>query len=281
MVVSARVARSVNCLNPERQPAGMPVPARFVVVAAIRCIQADQVVPGDGLWQFELWQVAEHGLNSLTAALKRPPVLKPANLPCAEPGISVPAFVLLGSDGRMIYPKLPTDECGNPQPQVVAAVRALHWVTVATRRGVQVKTQASIASGCPARWKDVIGLVDSLAHSGSLRPSPGGPVFSPQPSSLRVCVYRDRFGPLDTFLVGGIQVSGAEERALLAGIAAGRASATCPQPHTMFAVLLPPRMNSLPAYVEIGGCQRVLRPDNRIGQASPAAIKVVSLARQS
>jgi hypothetical protein len=48
----------------------------------------------------------------------------------------------------------------------------------------------------------------------------------------------------------------------------------------MFAVLLPPRMGSLPAYVEIGGCQRVLRPDNRIGQASPAALAIINRARQ-
>jgi hypothetical protein len=49
----------------------------------------------------------------------------------------------------------------------------------------------------------------------------------------------------------------------------------------MFAVLLPPQAGSLPAYVEIGGCQRVLRPDNRIGQASPAALMIINQARHS
>jgi hypothetical protein len=258
---------------------GVPVPARFVVVAAIQCIQSDQVVPGRGLWQFELWQVAEHGLAQLTAALRRPSATLPPVLACAEPGISVPLFVLLGSDGRMLYPKLPTEECGNPQRQVVAAVRALHWVTVAARRGQQVETQAGLGSGCPAGWKDVIGLADGSAHGRPLHPSPSGRVFSPRPPSLRVCVYRDRSGPLDTFLVGGGRISGAAETTLLTGIAAGRTSATCPQPHTMFAVLLP-RMNSQPAYIEIGGCQRVLRPDNRIGQASPAALVIINRARQ-
>ena len=86
---------------------------------------------------------------------------------------------------------------------------------------------------------------------------------------------------LDTFLIGGSRISGAAETALLAGIAAGRRSATCPQPNTMFAVLLPPQTGSLPAYVEIGGCQRVLRPDNRIGQASPAALMIINRARHS
>jgi hypothetical protein len=168
VVVPARVARSVRCLGPERQPVGVPVPARFVAVAVIRCVQADQAVPGRGLWEFELWQVAEHGLARLTAALRRPSAMAPPGLACAEPGISVPPFVVVGSDGRMIYPKLPTGECGNPQRQVVAAVRALHWVTVAARPGLQAETQAGLESGCPAGWKDVIGL----AGAGRLAAGP-------------------------------------------------------------------------------------------------------------
>jgi hypothetical protein len=107
VVVPARVARSVRCLGPERQPVGVPVPTRFVAVAVIRCVQADQVVPGRGLWEFELWQVAEHGLARLTAALRRPSAMAPPGLACAEPGISVPPFVVVGSDGRMIYPSCP------------------------------------------------------------------------------------------------------------------------------------------------------------------------------
>jgi hypothetical protein len=49
---------------------------------------------------------------------------------------------------------------------------------------------------------------------------------------------------------------------------AGRAIAGCPRPHRQFAVL------QARAYVEIGGCHRVLRPGNGIGQASPAALAV-------
>ena len=178
-------------------------------------------------------------------------------------------------------PQAPHREMRQPQRQVLDAVQALHWMTVSTRRGQQVETQAGIESGCPAGWKDVISLEESFAHGRSPRPSPGGRAFSPRPSWLRVCMYHDRSGPLDTFLIGGSRISGTAETALLAGIAAGRRSATCPQPHTMFAVLLPPQTGSLPAYVEIGGCQRVLRPDNRIGQASPAALMIINQARHS
>jgi hypothetical protein len=279
-MVSAQVARRVACLGPERQPAAVPVPAGFVTVAAIRCVQTDREVPGHGLWLFELWQVAHHGLAKLAAALRRPPVRPPPGLACAVPGIAVPPFALLGGNVHMIYPKLPTGECGNPQPQVLAAVRALRWVTVSSRRQVQVETQAGVESGCPAGWKDVISLVDGFGHGRSLRSSPGGRVFSSRPRVLRVCVYHDRSGPLDTYLAGGSRISGVTETTLLTGIASGRSPATCPRPHTMFAVLLPPGIGSQPAYVEIGGCHRVLRPDNRIGQATPAALAIIGRARR-
>lgn len=280
VVVSAQVARSVRCRVPERQAVGVPVSARFVAVAAIRCIGSEQVVPGGGLWQFELWQVAEHGLARLTAALRRPSATPPPGVICAAYLVSVPLFVLLGSDGRLIYPRLPTDECGHPQRQVLAAVQALHWMTVSAQRGRQVETQAVIESGCPVGWKDMIGFLSGSAGDQSLRPSRGGPVFSPRPSWLRVCLYRDRSGPLDTVFVGGGRISGPAETALLAGVAAGRGSAACARAHTMFAVVLPPQIGAMPAYVEIGGCQRVLRPDNRIGQASPAALVIINQARR-
>jgi len=192
-------------------------------------------------------------------------------------GVVIP-FVLLGRDGRLVYPRIPTGECGNPLPQVGLAMQDLHWVTVSVRRGVQLETQAVVESGCPAAWKDMIGF--SFAQRQSLRPSPGGPVFSARPLSLRVCVYRDRSGPLDTYFVGGGRVGGAAESALLRGIAAGRTSAACPRPHARFAVLLPSGIGGPVVYVEIGGCYRVLRPDNQIGQASPAALAIINRAQR-
>jgi len=276
MTAFARVARGVHCLPPGPSP--VPLPADFVVAAAIRCVETERVVPGRGVWQFELRQVADHGLARLAAALRRPSIPPPPNQMCPAVGVIVIPFVLLGRDGRLVYPRLPTGECGWPLPQVGLAMQDLHWVTVSAQRGAQLETQAVVESGCPAAWKDMIGF--SLARGQSLRPSPGGPVFSARPLSLRVCVYRDRSGPLDTYFVGGGRVSGAAETALLRGIAAGRTSAACPRPHARFAVLLPPGMGGPVVYVEIGGCYRVLRPDNRIGQASPAAVAIINRAQR-
>lgn len=278
MTAFAQVARGVHCLPPGPSPVSVPLPAHFVVAAAIRCVETERVVPGRGVWQFELRQVADHGLARLAAALRRPSIPPPPNQMClAVLGVVIP-FVLLGRDGRLVYPRLPTGECGNPLPQVLLAMQDLHWVTVSAQRGAQLETQAVVESGCPAAWKDMIGF--SSAQGQSLRPSPGGPVFSARPLSLRVCVYRDRSGPLDTYFVGGGRVSGAAETALLRGITTGRTSAACPRPHARFAVLLPPGIGSAVVYVEIGGCYRVLRPDNRIGQAGPAALAIINRAQR-
>src|SRR5260370_21361321 len=66
---SARLARSVRSLGPEQQPAGVPVPAPFVVVAAIRCIQSDQVVPCHGLSRFSLCHAPPPGSHTTPAGL--------------------------------------------------------------------------------------------------------------------------------------------------------------------------------------------------------------------
>ena len=137
--VSARVARSVRCLGPGTAAGGR------AGACALRGGSGDPmhpVRPGSSLsrgWRFDLWQVAEHGLTRLAEVLRRPSATPPPGLACAEPGISVPPFMLLGGNGQMIYPKLPTEECGNPQRQVLYAVQALHWMTVSTRRGQQVE----------------------------------------------------------------------------------------------------------------------------------------------
>jgi len=271
-----QAVRSVSCTQQEQQ--GVPLPAGFVAQVAIRCISTQKKVPGQGVWHFQLRQVAYNGLAQLTAALKRPSVTAPANTACTLPGIGVEPFVLRGTNGQVIAPQLPTELCGQPQRQALTALGALHWQTVAAYRGSQVETQQGLASGCPAAVKDFIGVLADIDHGRMLRPSGGGPVFSPQPASLQVCVYRDRTEPLNPYLLGGGRISGTTETELLQGIATGRATATCALPRTTFAVLLGPQAPN--AEVELDGCHRVMRPDNHIGQANAAALAIINKAIQ-
>jgi hypothetical protein len=144
-------------------------------------------------------------------------------------------------------------------------LRGLPWVTVSRRPEQQLETQAEVVSGCSPAWKDMISV---LGGQHALRSSAGGPLLRSRPRSVQVCVYRVGASPFEARFVRGGHVSGAAETTLLRGAMAGRAIAGCPRPHRQFAVL------QARAYVEIGGCHRVLRPGNGIGQASPAALAV-------
>jgi hypothetical protein len=53
----------VHCLPPGPSPVGLPLPADFIVAAAIRCVETERVLPGLGVWQFELRQVAAGPLH--------------------------------------------------------------------------------------------------------------------------------------------------------------------------------------------------------------------------
>jgi hypothetical protein len=243
-----------------------PLPAAFRPVAVIRCYPKARGITGRGLWSFEVKQRADHDLGAFIAALRRPSVRTPPSTACVMIGYPDPSFVLIDSHGRAIRPALPVKECGQPFPAPITHLQHLPWVTVSVRRTGQLATHAELAAGCDPHMKDVIQLT---ARGGFrlLHPS-AGPVFSPRPPRLRVCVYRDRS---HTFVRGGL-LSQAAESTLLRAIAGGRTSTRCNVPHTSYAWLLavsPTSRGGQIAEAELGGCGRILRPDYRVGTISP------------
>ncbi len=152
----------------------------------------------------------------------------------------------------------------------------LPWVTVSVRRTVQIATRAELAAGCDPQWKDVIKL-ESQRGSALLNLSAGGPAFSPRPARLRICIYQDR---THSFLRGGF-ISQAAESKLLGDIQGGRTSTRCGRPHTTYAVLLavsPGSRGGQIAEAELGGCGRILRPDNQVGTVSRAGLAIIAQA---
>jgi hypothetical protein len=148
----------------------------------------------------------------------------------------------------------------------------------------QIETQAELASGCGQSWKDLFKL-----EANDLHPSASGPVFKGHPAAVTVCVFHDVPGSTGKFLRGGA-VNGAAATTLVHSISAGRRFTGCAKSHAMFAVLWPMATGQAgpTAYVELGGCERVLRIDyiihrsqmvalehDEIGQASSAAIRVI------
>lgn len=263
----------VPCTATTAKPTG-PIPAAFRPVAVVQCYPLARGIPGRGLWRFEVKQQADHRLAAFIAALRRPSVATPPQVMCAVPAFGDPSFALVDRHGRIVRPALPVGECGRPFPAAIADLRHLPWVTVSVRRTVQLATRAELQAGCDPRWKDIIQM-----ENGSLlgQPSAGGPAFSPRPPQLRICVYQD--GP-DTFIGGGI-ISQAAESKLLGDIQGGRTSVRCLRPHADYAVLLavsPAFRGGQIAEAELGGCDRILRPDNRVGTISPAGLDIIRAA---
>lgn len=275
------------------------VPAGFVAVAAYECTRTTEAVAGRGVWVVELERRATAGLQPLLAALRRP------DQPPPKPGVACPASILLVApialqdrSGGLLRPALPLDQCHQPQAGAVQAIEKLAWKTVARQLVRPLQSPAEASSGCVSDYKDVFDLL--AAH---LQPGPAGPPVTGRPSGLTVCVYRDRPStnhpvgptgpaaalPLGT-LVGGGRVTGAEVAVLLEGLSAGRASAGCPVAHPEFAVLRPAG-GGADAYVEVGGCERVLKfalvtdqatqtakEQDMIGQATPKAVALIEAA---
>jgi hypothetical protein len=258
-----------------------PLPVSFVPVAAIRCVSSYQMIPGKGQWLTATLERADKNLAPLTAALRRPLGRITPDMVCPDIAMLPPQFVLISSDGKMIMPRLPLGGCGLVQPQVLAALSALPWQKVSVRLVSQVQTQQEVASGCTPGYRD------PFVTYGSLRPSPGGAVFSARPSSLRICVYSSGGATSAAQFVRAAMVTGSTESDLLAGLSgAGRAS-LCTLPHSTFAVIEGPGTPLI--YVELGGCHRVLRYESgtsglmglSIGQATPGAVVTIESVTRS
>ena len=251
-----------------------PIPAGFTAVSVIECTELEVKVAGQGEWIALAKRVAFRGIGPLMSALRMPSERPTKNLACTTDAIFVPQFVLVGKNGKIVIPKVPTTGCGKPLPQFLASFHALKFVTTSRTLQRQVLTQSEVASGCAAAWKDMLGF-DTQQHGG-MTPSAGGPLFRPMPKSLRVCIYRWAPDSLDTRFVRGGYVKGATEAKLLKGLTAGRSSVGCAISHTAFAIIQPagPASSNV-AWVELGGCDRLLRGNYSVGQATRAAVAII------
>ncbi len=249
-----------------------------------QCENGVRTIAGRGRWFVKVERKAYGGLDRLVAALRRPNAPQPSNVICPADLIMVSPFALVGRHGQLVRPTVPTDVCDQPQAQTLDALKALRWVTVSSRPVRQIETQAELTSGCDPAWKDLFRQPE-----GALYPAVAGPVFKGRPTSVTVCVFRDAPGMTGDLVRDG-KLSGASAATVLRGMSGGRRSTGCAGSHAMFAVLWPTATGQTgpTAYVELGGCDRVLRihdvinrskmiavEHDEIGRASPAAIGTI------
>lgn len=263
---------------------GQPLPAHFQPVAVLQCETNPQAVAGRGLWLVSVERKATRGLGRLLAALRRPNAPVAGNVVCLTDAIMISPFALVSRRGQAVQPTVPTDACGQPQTQTLDALKALSWVTVSLRLVRQIETRAELASGCSPSWDDLF-----RQDASDLQRAAGGPIFKGKPAMLTVCVFRDVSGSTGDFVRGG-RISGPTAATVLRGISGARRSPKCATPHAMFAVLWPTATGQAgpTAYVELGGCDRVLRihevihrsrmvavEHDELGQATSAVIGII------
>jgi hypothetical protein len=127
--VTVRVPGFPPCTGWPQHVASGPLPASFRPVAVIRCV----TIPGKGGRLVATMQRADKNLTALISALRRPSARMHPGIICPAFLVSVPPIVLISGNGSMISPKIPVNECGEVQQQVIAALATLPWKTVSVR----------------------------------------------------------------------------------------------------------------------------------------------------
>jgi hypothetical protein len=244
-------------------PAGGPIPAEVTIAWVLRCRTDVQSVPGKGNWQVRITERADGPATKLRAALNRRSE-PPSKGPCPAIAMIVPYFVLVDSAGKGYLPALPYTSCMLPQSQVIQELNTLPFRVVSSTPIRLVDSPLSQRSGCSERWKDVVTLEAGSAPSAA----PAIPWPSP-PSQVRVCMYPANNGAEGGDLIAGKLLDRAHTTQLLQVMFGSPISRACSLQHTGYAVILPAKpQGGDPWYVELDGCERVLRPNHTLGQAS-------------
>jgi hypothetical protein len=252
-----------------KPPSGR-LPDGFVPAEVVLCEVATRSYPGEGEWLVAVERRARSGFDELLGELRRPSSPGTAQA-CTLELVTVPWFALVSSDGGVVRPAVPTDECQKPRGEALAALQSLPYQTVAERRIRPVQSQQAIDTGCADGWKDVL-----VIEAEEARPGGPGPVFDRRFDRLVVCTYRSAGGKQlpGGVLSGGKEVRGEQLAELLAALEGVGPALSCRRQHSAFAVLRPGDGGE--AYVELDGCRRVLAPDRTLRQANAQLIGLLT-----
>ena len=122
-----------DCANwPSSAPAGV-LPVTFVPVQALRCVLSTTSVPGKGVYTSATLQRATRDLETLVVALRRPSGHMLPGTICPALAMAPPQLVLIAGNGAMIRPRIPVNDCGIIQLQVLSALNQLPWQNVSVR----------------------------------------------------------------------------------------------------------------------------------------------------
>jgi hypothetical protein len=172
-------ARQVLCplasLPAQHAPTEL-VPAGFAAVAVVDCVHVPAAGPSTGLGTEEKREVAVSGLAALLTALRLPSAPRRSPLPaCLVTGAGIPQLTLIGRNGQVIHPTVPTSACGLPIEQVLASLTALHWISLGVTPGGPVIPQTAVSPLPAAGQPSIPSTGRPPLHGGPVhRLTPGG-----------------------------------------------------------------------------------------------------------
>jgi hypothetical protein len=114
-------------VTPLTNPMAKPVPADIQVAWVLRC----RVVPGKGSYSL----VAERSTTDpidLVRALREPSMPR-AKVVCPMLAVYIPNFALVQTNGQLLVPKVPLNNCGMAQIDVVSTLNQLRFVQISSR----------------------------------------------------------------------------------------------------------------------------------------------------
>ncbi|MEU8155976.1 hypothetical protein AB0B94_20145 [Micromonospora sp. NPDC048986] len=240
-----------------KEPTVGRIDPAFTPVAAVIC--GREIRPGrnGGQEQVAIERRAEQ-IGPLLAALRLPSEQTGGEVACTLEMVVPPWLAVLDDRGRWLRPHIPTDSCGKPRAEVIAALAGPQWTTVDTRTIRQIESAAAQAAGCAQQWTDMVWVE---TRNGS--PGPPGPGLPPAAGPLRLCVYQvpaslqEGEKPAGDFVYGG-PLPTERQAGVFRALSNRRAVVDCATPATRFAVLRPFEGAGPDRYVELDGCRRFL-----------------------
>jgi hypothetical protein len=126
VVRAAAASCPTDSVSPLTNPAAKPVPADIQVAWVLRC----RVVPGNGSYTL----VAERSISDPTDLVR---ALREASVPrakvvCPMLAVYMPNFALVQTNGKLLVPRVPLNNCGMAQNDVVIALNQLRFVQISS-----------------------------------------------------------------------------------------------------------------------------------------------------
>jgi hypothetical protein len=124
---AAAAACPTDSVTPVSNPRAKPVTADLQVAWVLRC----RLISTNGSYSL----IAERSVSDPTDLVRalRKPTMPRQKVVCPMIAVYIPNFALVEPDGQLLFPKVPLNNCGMAQVDVVAALNLMKFVQISSR----------------------------------------------------------------------------------------------------------------------------------------------------